>query len=398
MAFRVVLGDRVGDVLQDRRLAGLGRRHDQRALALADRHDQVDDPRGQPVRRGFQPQPLVGVQRRQLGEIGTLLGVLDRATVDAVQAHQRVELLPLVGLLALLGHPNRTGHRVTAAQAVLAHHIHRDVDVVRTGQVAGGAHEGVVVEDVEDAGYRLDDVVLTQFGRRRPRRVRTAHRGACGRGTGGRAGPDGRRRRRLAGSDSDSAVAMLLATRALSGRRLWSASLLSDPRSSRLLVLLAAADGCRSSRRCVSSSDRDGRSRFAGCAASFPALALIFGPPELAESLCSPLGGRCFGAWRGGRIRWTSLCSRSGAAGGRRAVGLSPGFLDRGDQFVLAHARRPLDAGSIGQRAQFGQHHGGQRARPTLFEREAVVWASGLSVVTAFDRCIAVGAFASRDD
>ena len=35
---------------------------------------------------------------------------------------------------------------------------------MRTGQVAGGADERVVVEDVEDAGYRLDDVVFTQFG------------------------------------------------------------------------------------------------------------------------------------------------------------------------------------------------------------------------------------------
>ena len=35
---------------------------------------------------------------------------------------------------------------------------------MRTGQVTGGAHERVIVEDVKDAGYRLNDVVLTQFG------------------------------------------------------------------------------------------------------------------------------------------------------------------------------------------------------------------------------------------
>jgi hypothetical protein len=35
---------------------------------------------------------------------------------------------------------------------------------VRTGQVTGGAHERVIVEDVKDAGDRLNDVVLTQFG------------------------------------------------------------------------------------------------------------------------------------------------------------------------------------------------------------------------------------------
>jgi hypothetical protein len=34
---------------------------------------------------------------------------------------------------------------------------------VRTGQVAGRAHERVIVEDVKDAGYRLDDIVFAQF-------------------------------------------------------------------------------------------------------------------------------------------------------------------------------------------------------------------------------------------
>ena len=37
--------DGVGDLLQDRRLAGLGGRDDHPALALADRREQVDDPR-----------------------------------------------------------------------------------------------------------------------------------------------------------------------------------------------------------------------------------------------------------------------------------------------------------------------------------------------------------------
>ena len=41
---------------------------------------------------------------------------------------------------------------------------HRHVDVVGAGQVAGGADERVVVEDIEDARDRLNDVVLTQLG------------------------------------------------------------------------------------------------------------------------------------------------------------------------------------------------------------------------------------------
>ena len=43
------------------------------ALALADRHDQVDDPGGEDVRLGLQPQPLLRVQRGQLVELGPVL-------------------------------------------------------------------------------------------------------------------------------------------------------------------------------------------------------------------------------------------------------------------------------------------------------------------------------------
>ena len=70
VALGVVRRDRVGDRLQDHRLAGLGRRDDQTALALADRRDQVDDPRRQDARLGLQAQPLLRVERRQLAELG----------------------------------------------------------------------------------------------------------------------------------------------------------------------------------------------------------------------------------------------------------------------------------------------------------------------------------------
>ena len=114
---------------------------------------------------------VVSSRRRWFGYSGVSLlkssalpRVVDRSAVDGVEPHQRVELLPLVGLLAVLGHPHRAGDRVTAAQAVLAHHVHRHVDVVRAGQIAGGPDERVVVEDVEDARNGLNDVVFTQLG------------------------------------------------------------------------------------------------------------------------------------------------------------------------------------------------------------------------------------------
>src|SRR6201999_2294796 len=93
-----------------------------------------------------------------------LLGILDGTPVDRVEADERIELLPLVGLLAVFGHPDRASDGVAAAQAILTHHVHRHVDVVRTGQVAGRSHERVVVEHVEDARDGLNDVVFAQLG------------------------------------------------------------------------------------------------------------------------------------------------------------------------------------------------------------------------------------------
>ena len=72
VALGVVRGDRVGDRLQDHRLAGLRRRDDQAALALADRRDQVDDPGGQDAGLGLQAQPLLRVERRELVELGAV--------------------------------------------------------------------------------------------------------------------------------------------------------------------------------------------------------------------------------------------------------------------------------------------------------------------------------------
>ena len=157
VALGVVLRDRVGDGLQDHRLARLGRGHDEPALALADRADQVDDPRGHDDRVGLQPQPLLRVQRDELGELGAGLGLLGVQAVDLVQADERVELL---AALAFLGLADRALDHVALAQAVLADLGQRDVHVVGAGQVAGGADERVVVEDVQDAGDRDQDVVL----------------------------------------------------------------------------------------------------------------------------------------------------------------------------------------------------------------------------------------------
>jgi hypothetical protein len=76
----VAVRDGGGDCLQHHRLAGFRRGHDEPALALADRGEQVDDPgrrRRVPV---FQPKPLVGIQRGQVVEVRA--GQAGRPPVD----------------------------------------------------------------------------------------------------------------------------------------------------------------------------------------------------------------------------------------------------------------------------------------------------------------------------
>ena len=153
----VVGGDGVGDRLQDHRLARLRRRDDETALALADRGDQVDDARRQVLRVGFEPQPVLRIQRRQLVELDALARFFRIDAVDRVETHERVELLATLAFTRLT---HRAGDGVALAHAVPTHLRERDVDVVGAGQVARGAHERVVVEDVEDAGNRHENVVI----------------------------------------------------------------------------------------------------------------------------------------------------------------------------------------------------------------------------------------------
>ena len=148
---------------QHDRLAGLGRRDDESALSLADRRDEVDDALGQLLGSRLEAQALLRVERSELAELDALRCILDRKAVDRVDLDERVVLLA-AGLLALAGLLDRTDDGVALAQVVLLDLTERDVDVTRAGQVARRADEGVVVEHVEDAGDRDEDVVLADLG------------------------------------------------------------------------------------------------------------------------------------------------------------------------------------------------------------------------------------------
>ena len=132
IAFRVIVRDRVGDVLQQHGLAGARRRHDQRALAFADRRDDVDDA-GREILLGrileFHLQPLVGIERRQIVEIdlvARLLGVLEIERIDLEQREIA---------FAFFGAADVAVDGVAGAQPEAADLRGRDVDIVRARQI-----------------------------------------------------------------------------------------------------------------------------------------------------------------------------------------------------------------------------------------------------------------------
>ena len=94
----MVGGDRLGDVLQENRLAGARRRHDQGALPLADRRDDIDDPGGI-ILLGrvvvFELDALVRVKRRpgrRNGPCADLLRILEIDGVDLEQGRNSARL------------------------------------------------------------------------------------------------------------------------------------------------------------------------------------------------------------------------------------------------------------------------------------------------------------------
>ncbi|EAQ02975.1 hypothetical protein OB2597_12563 [Pseudooceanicola batsensis HTCC2597] len=132
VAFRMIGLNRMGDVLQQDRLAGPRRCHDQRPLPLADRGHQVDDP-GRAVLDGrildLHLQTLVGIERRQVVEghlVPRLLGLFE---VDLGDRGQGKVPLVVVGLL------HQPLDRIPRPQRILADHVGRDIDVVRARQI-----------------------------------------------------------------------------------------------------------------------------------------------------------------------------------------------------------------------------------------------------------------------
>lgn len=91
MHVRIVGNNGIGDFLQQHRLAGLGRRDDERALAKAYGRDKIDDAQRQvpPVGAVFQGAPFVRIDGRQLFKSPPLHRLFRGIAVDFVNVQQR---------------------------------------------------------------------------------------------------------------------------------------------------------------------------------------------------------------------------------------------------------------------------------------------------------------------
>lgn len=130
----VVGRDRVRDVLQDHGLARFWRRHQQAALALADRGDQVDDAAGDvflAIHFTFQAQRLVRMQRRQVFKQDAVLRGFRRFAVDLVYFDQ-CEIA-----FAIFRGPYLALDRIAGVQVETADLRRGDVNVVGGRHVAG---------------------------------------------------------------------------------------------------------------------------------------------------------------------------------------------------------------------------------------------------------------------
>ena len=112
---------------------------------------------------GFQAQALGRVQRHEFSELDAVLELFRSLAVDRSNTNKGVELLArrlLVAVFTFAWCTDGANDGVSLAEVVLLDLGQRNVDVVRTGEVAGRPDECVVLQDVQDARYGEQDVVF----------------------------------------------------------------------------------------------------------------------------------------------------------------------------------------------------------------------------------------------
>src|SRR5258706_2080578 len=125
----MVGGNRVGDALQQHRLTGTRRRHDETALPFADGRKQIHHAAGEILPGSFQAQALVGIERREIAEEDLVARFLRRFKIDGVDFDEREVTL------ALFRRPDLSGDSITGAKIEAPYLRRRYVNVVRPGQV-----------------------------------------------------------------------------------------------------------------------------------------------------------------------------------------------------------------------------------------------------------------------
>src|SRR5262249_53941027 len=151
---RVVGRDALRDGLEHHRLAGLGWRHDERALALAERAENVDDAIGEvglalANQSVFQAELFVGMDRTEAGGIRTAAesrGWTAKPADDPLE--RRTAAFPTGPTVAL---DLVAGTKLVLANEPLAH-----VDVAPVGEIAGLAapEEPVAAHQLENARHQ----------------------------------------------------------------------------------------------------------------------------------------------------------------------------------------------------------------------------------------------------
>src|SRR5215472_2759099 len=127
----MICGDCMSDVLQHHRLAGTRGRYDDRALTLAERCDQVDDP-GRQILAGrvveFELDLLFGIERGQVVEIDALTQAVGLVEIDRVDLQQR-EIT-----LAVARRSDLALDRIAGPQTKAPNLARTDIDINRAWQ------------------------------------------------------------------------------------------------------------------------------------------------------------------------------------------------------------------------------------------------------------------------
>src|SRR5262245_22760647 len=110
----MVLRHRVGDGLQQHRLTGARWSYDQTALSLAKRSDEIDNARGEVLRRSLRLQLRFRIQRREIVEENFLARLIGRFKVNGFNLDQSKISF------TFFGRANLPAHGVAGAQVKLA--------------------------------------------------------------------------------------------------------------------------------------------------------------------------------------------------------------------------------------------------------------------------------------